>query len=216
MHHPTGLSSRHRRYGDQRAAQRGFTLVELVISAGLLAFLAMVATYFFVDNFRLVLTLDEDSAAIADGRAVLERISREIREVKYDTAAGAFCISTMSANQIVFNKTSGSYLPGCGGATPTATHNDFAVSIQPSASNTLTLTYSGTLAPTTVISPLTTPIAANASAINIVYLDKGANVTASAASVRFVLLTLRLQPLNTSLVAYPSTQTRTLVALRNN
>jgi len=213
MHRPPTMFRCHRPY----VGQRGFTLVELVISAALLSFLATIATYFFVDNFRLVLTLDEDSAAIADGRAVLERISREIREVKYDTAAGAFCISTMSANQIVFNKTSGSYLPGCGGPTPTATHNDFAVSIQPSAiatDNTLTLTYSGTLAPTTG-GNLTAPITAKASAINIVYLDKNLVGTASAASVKFVQLTLRLQPLNTPQGA-PSTQTRTLIALRNN
>jgi prepilin-type N-terminal cleavage/methylation domain-containing protein len=211
MHRPSTKSHGRRPYG----GQRGFTLVELVISAGLLGFLATIATYFFVDNVRLVLTLDEDSAAISDGRAVLERISREIREVKYDTAAGAFCISTMSANQIVFNKTSGSYLPGCGGATPTATHNDFAVSIQPTAPNTLTLTYSGTLAPTTGGNPLTAPIAANASAINIAYLDKNLVGTASAASVKFVQITLRLQPLNAPQAA-PSTQTRTLIALRNN
>ena len=209
MHRPPTMFRRHRPY----RGQRGFTLVELVISAGLLSFLALVATFFWVDNFRLVLTLDEDSAAIADGRAVLERISREIREVKYDTAVGAFCISTMGATQMVFNKTSGSYLPGCGGATPTAAKNDFAVSIQqPTSSNTINLTYTGTLASTTGVNPLTAYSGTTtASAINIVYLDSNSSVTTSTSSVRYVQLTLSLQPPNA-----PLTKTSTLVALRNN
>jgi len=208
MHRPPTTFHCRRPYG----GQRGFTLVELVISAGLLAFLATIATYFFVDNFRLVLTLDEDSAAIADGRAVLERISREIREVKYDTAAGAFCISTMSASQIVFNKTSGSYLPGCGGPTPTATHNDFAVTIQQAASSSIiNLTYAGTLASTTG-GPLTAYSGMTAAdALNIVYLAGNSSVTTSTAAVRYVQLTLSLQPPNA-----PRTKTSTLVALRNN
>jgi prepilin-type N-terminal cleavage/methylation domain-containing protein len=215
MHRPSRVFRRHRRYGDHRTAQRGFTLVELVISAGLLAFLALVATFFWVDNFRLVLTLNEDSAAIADGRAVLERISREIREVKFDATSGAFCIiSPMTATtQIVFNKTSGAYAIGCGGATPTATHNDFAVTIQqPTSSSTINLTYTGTLASTTGVNALTAYSGTTtASALKIVYLDKNSNVTTSTAAVRYVQLTLNLQPPNA-----PLTKTSTLVALRNN
>src|SRR2546426_8396846 len=85
--------------------QQGFTLVEVVISAGLLGFLALTATFFWVDSFRLVQTVNTDSAAIADGRALLERLAREIREVKYNTATGAYCVSTMAPTQMVFNKT---------------------------------------------------------------------------------------------------------------
>src|SRR5438445_12633075 len=89
--------------------QQGFTLVEVIISAGLLGFLALTATFFWVDNFRLVQIVNADSAAIADGRASLERLAREIREVKYNNASGVYCVSTMSATQMVFTKTSGSY-----------------------------------------------------------------------------------------------------------
>src|SRR5882672_6097590 len=90
-----------------RRQQQGFTLVEVVISAGLIGFLAVTATFFWVDSFGLVRTVNTDSAAIADGRALLERLAREIREVKYNPSSGAYCVSTMSANQMVFNKTSG-------------------------------------------------------------------------------------------------------------
>src|SRR5213593_113871 len=114
--------------------QQGFTLVEVIISAGLLGFLALTATFFWVDSFRLVRTVNDDSAAIADGRALLERLAREIREVKYSTASGAYCVSTMSATQMVFNKTSGELVAACGGATPTDASNDIAVTVQSSSS----------------------------------------------------------------------------------
>lgn len=74
--------------------QRGFTLIEAIISAGLIGFLAVTATLFWVKNMTLVQTVDDDSAAIADGRAVLERLAREIREIKVDPGSGSYCISS--------------------------------------------------------------------------------------------------------------------------
>src|SRR5437899_10721682 len=109
--------------------QQGFTLVEVIISAGLLGFLALTATFFWVNSFGLVRTVNADSAAIADGRALLERLAREIREVKYNPFSGAYCVTTMSATQMVFNKTSGTVFPTCGGASPTGANNDIAVNI---------------------------------------------------------------------------------------
>ena len=90
--------------GDRRShrPQRGFTLVELVISAGLLSFLAVTATFFWVNGFDLVQRTNNDTMAVAGGRAALERLARELREVKYDTAAGAFCIQSLAtATQIM-------------------------------------------------------------------------------------------------------------------
>src|SRR5262245_20667891 len=57
-----------------RRVQRGFTLVEMVISAGLLGFLAMTATFFWVKGFDLVQRVNNDTMAVADGRAALERL----------------------------------------------------------------------------------------------------------------------------------------------
>jgi len=183
---------------------RGFTLVEAVISAGLLGFLAVTATFFWVNNFRLVSTVNSDSAAIADGRAVLERLEREIREVKY--AGAAYCITSMTATRLTFNKTSGSTIvTTCGGATPDGTKNDMLVDVQLSGTN-LNLTYSGTLA-----SPATSKaLTSYASAFAIRYLDSAYAVTASASTVRFVELTLTVRP-----TGGQATQTRAVVALRN-
>jgi type II secretory pathway pseudopilin PulG len=192
----------------RRSFQRGFTLIEAILSAGLLGLLAVTATFFWVDGLGLARTVNYDSAAIADGRAAMERLAREIREVKYDTAAGAFCISTLAATQIVFNKTSGSYATGCGGATPTGSNNDIAVSVQwPNGTPDLNLAYAGTLASPATSKALTTYV----SIFGIRYLDIANATTTSASAVRYVELSLTVQP-----TGVQATQTRTVVALRNN
>jgi len=183
-----------------RRRQQGFTLIETVISAGLIGLLALTATFFWVDSFSLVQTVNADSAAIADGRALLERLAREIREVKYDNVNGAYCVSTMSATQMVFNKTSGTAVAACGS-------NDIAVNIQaPGGGPNLNLGYVGTLAAPAATRALTS----YASSFGIRYLDACYTVTASAVALRFVELTVTLQPPNVQ-----ATQARTVVALRN-
>ena len=188
-----------------RRKQQGFTLVEVVISAGLVGFLALTATFFWVDSFGLVRTVNTDSAAIADGRALLERLAREIREVKYNPSSGAYCVSTMSATQMVFNKTSGDLVAACGGASPTNANNDIAVTIQVNSTN-LNLGYAGTLAAPAATRALT----GYAGSFAMRYLDASYAVTASAGTLRFVELSLTLQPPDAQ-----ATQTRTVVALRN-
>jgi len=191
-----------------RRQQQGFTLVEAIISAGLIGFLAVTATFFWVDSFGLVRTVNADSAAIADGRALLERLAREIREVKYNPASGAYCVSTMSATQMVFNKTSGTLIAACSGANPTDTNNDIAVTIATSGSD-LNLGYAGTLA-STLSPPGPRKLTSYTSSFGMRYLDASYAVTTSASALRFVELSLTLQP-----PGVQSTQTRTVVALRN-
>jgi len=186
-----------------RRRQQGFTLVEAVISAGLIGFLALTATFFWVDSFSLVRTVNDDSAAIADGRALLERLAREIREVKYDAVNGAYCVSTMAATQMVFNKTSSTAVAACGS-------NDIAVTIQaPSGSTNLNLGYAD--AGASAVPAATRALTSYRSSFGIRYLDASFAVTASTAALRFVELTLTLQP-----PGVQATQARTVVALRNS
>jgi prepilin-type N-terminal cleavage/methylation domain-containing protein len=190
-----------------RRAQ-GFTLLELVISMVLLGLLALTASFFWVDGFNLVTRVNADTNGMADARLVLERLARELREVKYNTSTGAYCISTMTATQLVFNKTSGTYVNTCGGASPTGTDDDYAVSIQwPSGTSNLNLGYAGTLA-----SPATTnALSSSVSSFGIRYLDVTYAVTASTSAVRFIELSLTLAPTDAQ-----ATQSRTVVALRND
>jgi hypothetical protein len=116
----------------------------------------------------------------------------------------------MSATQMVFNKndTSGTYVSTCGGASPTTTTNDIAVTIQvPTNTTNLNLGYAGTLAAPAATRALTS----YASSFGIRYLDVSYAVTASASALRFVELSLTLQP-----PGVQATQARTVVALRNN
>ena len=184
--------------------ERGFTLVEVIISSGLLGLLALTATFFWVNSFALVQTVNTDSAAIADGRALLERLAREIRETKFDAVNGTYCVSTMSTTQMVFNKSSDGGTSACGGAPPVNT--DIAVNVQlPVNSSNLNLGYAVLAAPvqTSVLTSYT-------SAFAIRYLDATFAATNSAVALRFVELTLTLQP-----PGVQATQSRTVVALRN-
>jgi prepilin-type N-terminal cleavage/methylation domain-containing protein len=189
----------------RRRPQRGFTLIEVIIAAGLLGLLALTATFFWVDGLGLSRRVNEDSAAIGDGRAVLERLAREIREVKYNTATGAYCVSTMAAATMVFNKTSGSYAIGCGGAAPTAATNDIAVTVE--RASALTLLYT----PSPPASAASGALTGYATSFAIRYLNGSYAVTASPTALRFVELTLTVQPSSVQ-----ATQARTVVALRND
>ena len=189
--------------------RRGFTLIELIVAAGLLGFLAVTATFFWIDNLTLMRTVNADSAAIADGRALLDRLAREIREVKYSSASSQFCIATMTATQFVFNKTSGTYATTCGGATPTGANSDIAVSVQqPSGGTTLNLGYAGTLAAPAA----TKALSSDATAFSLGYRDAAySSVGVTAANVRYVELNLTL-----TATGGQANTTRTVVALRNN
>jgi type II secretory pathway pseudopilin PulG len=192
----------------ERCRQSGFTLVEVVLSAGLLGFLAVTANFFWVNGFVLVSTVNADSAALSEGRLALERVAREIREIKFDTVQGAYCVSKMDPTWMVFNKTAGSFVASCGGASPSSASNDIAVNIQlPTGSSTLNVGYAGALA-----SPATTRVVTGyASSFGIRYLDASYAVTASASALRYVELSLTVRP-----AGGQATQTRTVVALRNN
>lgn len=207
----------HQRRGPARAA-RGFTLIELIFTIVLLGILAKAATKIWVDGFTLVRSVDADSSGIADARSVLERLAREVREVKYNTTSGQFCFTTMGPSSMVFDRTAdstpGAFIATCGGATPTSTTNDYAVTVQTANTVKLNLAYAGSLA-----SPATTSLLSDAvcpttttgcSGFAIRYLDASFAVTASTSAVRFVELALTLAPRDA-----PATTSRTVVALRN-
>jgi len=98
------------RHGGSDRLQTGFTLVELVIVIVLLALLAGVGASMLSDGFRVTQLLQSEQSSQDEGRYVLERLARELREVKR-LADGTACISAMDAARLVFQRRSGSASP---------------------------------------------------------------------------------------------------------
>jgi len=91
-------------------AQCGFTLVELVIVTVLLALLSLVGSSMLSDSFRVTQLLQSEQSGQDEARYVLERLARELREVKR-LADGSVCVSAMDAAHLVFRRRSGSTSP---------------------------------------------------------------------------------------------------------
>lgn len=87
----------------QHARQSGFTLVELIISIVLLGLLATVGTSMIADSFSLTRIVNANQADTVQARYALERMAREIREVKYLNTS-RYCITTMNSAVLRFDK----------------------------------------------------------------------------------------------------------------
>jgi len=177
--------------------QLGYTLVELVVACGLVGSLAAVAGLIWVDSFSTVSAVEADSAGIAQARYAMERLAREIRQVKWSTDTSAYCVSTSTSTKLVFQRTAygSSYASACltGDITVTVAQSGTAVSLAYSASPAAS-----------------SNIATSVSSFALRYLDQTYAVTAAPASVRYVEITLTVQP-----ASGQSTALRTVVALRN-
>lgn len=88
---------------------KGFSLVELVIVIVLLGILAAVGSTMLSDSFTTTRLVNDSNASEGEARYVLERLTREIREVKY-LNTGSYCIErisgvdTMTSSRFVFDK----------------------------------------------------------------------------------------------------------------
>ncbi|WP_077037385.1 hypothetical protein [Pelomonas sp. KK5] len=177
--------------------QAGYTLVELAFAGGLLGSLSAVAGLMWVDSLSTVSAVETDNAGIAQARYAMERLAREIRQVKWGTTGSAYCITTFTSSQLVYRRTSNgsSYDPTCG-------TGDLLVTVALSGS-AVNLAYSASPA-------ASSNIAADVNSFALSYLDSSLTVTNSAASIRYVQITLTMKP-----ASGQTTTLRTLVALRN-
>ena len=176
----------------------GFTLVELIISIVLVGILAAVGSSMIADSFTTTRMVNAENASEGQARYALERLAREIREVKFATvgATGNYCITTMDANQMVFTKyVSGTPSDPCG-------TGDVTITINYSNPN-LTLQYSSPA--------VTSNLSSHVSSFALAYLDVAGIATADTGLIRFVVITLTV----TDPTSGQSISQRTRVALRN-
>lgn len=174
-----------------RFRQRGFTLMELIIVVVILGYLAALGSSVIVDTFRTTKMVNESQSNADRARYAVERLAREIREVKYISAGSGYGITSTlssSATNMVFTRS-------IGGA-------DVTVTINKSGTD-LTLGYSSPA----VTSNLATQV--SAFALDFLQLDNTAATLTT--DVRFVVVSLTV----TDAASGQSVTERVRVALRN-
>jgi type II secretory pathway pseudopilin PulG len=77
--------------------QKGATLIELVLSIVVLGIIAYIVTDTFVYSSRSILTGNQARDATQSGRLAIDRMSREIRNIRDDN-----CVSTATNNMLSF------------------------------------------------------------------------------------------------------------------
>lgn len=187
------------------APQRGFTLVEMIISIGLLGLVAALGAWVWASGFETLRSVNNDSAAVGDGRLVVERLARELREIKL-SSAGAYCISsalpavgaTTGATSITFRKSIADGSVACGTSDMQVT-----AALDPASTN-LRLSYSASPA---VSSALLTPYA---STFELRFKDRAYADTVDLSLLRFIEITLTVRPGGAR-----TAPTRMVVNLRN-
>jgi prepilin-type N-terminal cleavage/methylation domain-containing protein len=186
---------------------RGFTLLELVITIVLLGTLAAVGSSMLSDSFSTTRRVNDSNASKAEARYVLERLAREIREIKY-TDGGNYCVaqiggaSAMDAMRFVFDKRS---------SAQSLDRQNCAVD-----SNRVTVNYSApylTLAYATPALSATLSDRVATGGFGLRYLQSdGATASSSSATLYFVEISLTLTDA-TGVQGFPQ---RMRVALRNS
>jgi prepilin-type N-terminal cleavage/methylation domain-containing protein len=200
-----GNSSLRSNPGSRRSS--GFTLVELIISISLIGILAAVGSSMIADSFTTTRMVNANNASTARARYAMERLAREIREIKYalsgastcpaDGTTNNYCIISKTATNLQFTKT-------------TVSGTDIKVTIDQTGSD-LKLQYSTSPA---VTATLSNNVKASGG-LSLDYCDStttppcGTNV--SNANIRFVVITLTTYDPTSG----QSVTERTRVALRN-
>lgn len=80
-------------------ASAGFTLVELIMVIVLLGILAAVGSNMLSDGFKTTGMVNASNASEAEARNAMDRLTREIRQVKY---SAGYSISTASSSVLQF------------------------------------------------------------------------------------------------------------------
>jgi prepilin-type N-terminal cleavage/methylation domain-containing protein len=179
-----------------KIAVRGTTLVEILIVVVLLGILGTWGSTMFSSNYTTARLIDSGKTNGDQVRYAMERMSREIREIKHTSLVAGYAItSTLAPNATTLT------------FTRTISGTDTAVTIAQSGS-TVTLGYSG---------GTTSTIARQVSSFSMNFYtvdsDLGTtSATSAVTDVRYVVLSLT----STDALSGQSITERTIVTLRNS
>lgn len=160
----------------------GFTLIELITVIVLMGILGVVGTNMLSDSFTATKIVNDGYARETEARYVMERMVREVREVKY-LSTGSYCL-TMTATSLVFQKPNA-------GSTDQLNCNTDSVTVTISFSNVnhaITITYA---TPANATGTLTNAVTNNGFGL-LYYQADGVTAATSATDVRIVKITLAL------------------------
>ena len=120
---------------------RGFTLIELIAVAVIVAIMAAVLTPLALSSLRAYTSTLDDLIVLDKLRYATERLAREMREVNYDSSAGfafttTFVAGTANYNSIGFTRTFYNY-----NSSGTAVPSSDTVTVGNTGDGTVTLTY---------------------------------------------------------------------------
>lgn len=195
-----------------RRKTAGVTLLELILVIMLIGILGSAAVPAVVASFRAQATIKDNGAMLDKVRYALERLAFEIRE------AGAGTITVMTSTRLVFTRTdyvtltATTYTPTARIVTIDLTPPQFAVGPNGTSVNQcngkLTLAYN-----TPILSPAGyVPVLADkVCELTINYYDQANAVATTAATVRYVQLSLTLAPT----AGGPQFKQYSRIALRN-
>lgn len=174
---------------------KGFTLIELVISIVLLGMLAAVGSTMISDGFTSTRMVNANQSNAGQARYAVERIAREIRETLYkDAFPTGYKIDNFTASNLVFTK--------CPKVEITCTPDNWVTVTINNNGKILTLGYSS---PAT-ISTLTDQV----SSFDMSYYDATGVLTKIASDIRIVQISLSIADPSGEILSQ-----RTRVALRN-
>lgn len=172
---------------------RGFSLLEIVIGLVVLGVLGVVSSNMISSSVFTNQVLSNEYLTYANARTALERMSREVRELKFNTTGAAMVTGTPSSADFAFTKA---------GLT-----TDTSVSLHYNNSNkTITLSYDGGATPYTLLTNYSGSTSGPFS-----YYDANGVATADWTKVRYVGIDLSVTPNN----ATQPLRLSNLVNLRN-
>lgn len=193
-------------------------MIEMIIVTVLLGLLAAVGSGLLFDSFTTTQIVDSKQAVAAQTRYALERVEREIRELKYGSTATAYCFISKTPTQLAFYKTPIGKEVGIACTTNADATNADIVNVDISAGNLR-------LGSTATNDNSTPVLISNVSTFSLAYLDSNGCATTlitntpgtdpgcvTTGGVRFVQIDLTVLDSNTGQTIAQSTR----IALRNS